>query len=152
MEQPVCVDGGTTMTCRSAGATSIQSTCRLSQSSASTCTALGESDTKQKVTMYGNIAALQEESDKQLSSREIDTTNNASGGSSTGIDHRARARHRRLQRAEAEEERQRELNRAENTVRFGLLLLVFGYFRSRHMVKEQQNKLSGAHRGMLPNM
>jgi hypothetical protein len=139
MEQPVCVDGGTTMTCRSAGATSIQSTCRLSQSSASTCTALGESDTKQKVTMYGNIAALQEESDKQLSSREIDTTNNASGGSSTGIDHRARARHRRLQRA-------------ENTVRFGLLLLVFGYFRSRHMVKEQQNKLSGAHRGMLPNM
>ena len=116
MEQPVCVDG-------------------LRQSSASTCTASGESDTKQKVT--------------------IDTTNttpptsvDASGGSSTGIDHQARARHQRLQRTEAEEERQRELNRAENTVRFGLLLLVFGYFRSRHMVKEQQKKLSGARRNV----
>ena len=154
MEQPVlvCVDGGTT--CRSAGATSIQS--RLSQSSVSTHTASGESDTNQKVTIHSNIAALHEENDK-LSSREIDTTNttpptsvNASGGSSTGkfIDHQARARHQRLQRTEAEEERQRELNRAENTVRFGLLLLVFGYFRSRHMVKEQQNKLSGARRNV----
>ena len=87
--------------------------------------------------MYGNIAALQEENDKQLSSREIDK-----------IDHQARARYQRLQRTEAEEERQRELNRAENTVRFGLLLLVFGYFRSRHMVKEQQMKLSGARRNV----
>lgn len=36
----------------------------------------------------------------------------------------------------ATNERQKELDRTENTVKFGLLLLVFGYFRSQYVAKE----------------
>lgn len=45
-------------------------------------------------------------------------------------------------RGNATKERQKELDRAENTVRFGLLLLVFGYFRSQFLARK---RLSVAH-------
>ena len=45
-------------------------------------------------------------------------------------------------RGDATKERQKELDRAENTVRFGLLLLVFGYFRSQFLARK---RLSEAH-------
>lgn len=40
---------------------------------------------------------------------------------------------------------ERELDGIENTVRFGLLLLVFSYFRSQHLARQQRKRLPGSH-------
>ena len=42
-----------------------------------------------------------------------------------------------------EQQRQKELDQTENSAKFGLFMITFMYFRSRHLVRREKSKLSG---------